>query len=803
MWKLPPTRPSQPSGVSGRYVNEPIYELSVMIRIRTLVSSIVLSGTSLASAAVDFSHEVLPLLKEKCVKCHTNGKYKGGLSMDTREAILKSEGAIAGKSGESEIILRVLHSDPEERMPPETDPLMEAEVALLKRWIDEGLPWEEGLTFKKSGWKAPVRPRSVELPGGDETMNPIDRIVRAYFDEKKISAPAMLDDRAYLRRVSLDLVGLLPEPVEVESFVADKAPGKRARLASELLGRERDYAEHWLSFWNDLLRNDYAGTGFIDGGRKQVSGWLYQALLENKPYDAFVRELIDATPETEGFIRGIKWRGNVNASQVQEVQFAQNISQVFLGENMKCASCHDSFINDWKLADAYALAAIIAPSPLELHRCDKPTGEIAKAAFLFPELGTIDPAAPPKERLRQAAALMTSPGNGRLARTVVNRIWQRLLGRGLVEPVDIMGNRPWSEDVLDYLGTRLADDGYDLKKLMELIVTSRTYQSESTEPYKGPAEDYVFEGPTMKRLTSEQFVDAVWKIAGAAPGKADAPVKFSTSAATVDLPGQFIWMTADRDKHQSGESGDFSTDFRVDGAAKSGSAIITCDNSYELFVNGTLVGKDDDWMVAERYDVLKHLRPGWNSIRVHATNGGSGPNAAGLFCAIIVDGNPVTVTGKDWSVNGRPAALLGDRNTWGQPLGDAMANLAAGGGDASPVRASLVNASMLMRALGRPNREQVVTTRPSELSTLQALELNNGKEFVALLEKGAAKLIADHPEASVDAIAETLYREALGRAPDGMELAIAREIAGGKVTPEGIADLLWSVLMLPEFQLVR
>ena len=70
-----------------------------------------------------------------------------------------------------------------------------------------------------------------------------------------------------------------------------------------------------MTFWNDLLRNDYAGTGFIDGGRAQITGWLYDALLKNKPYDVFVRELISPTPESEGFAKGIIWRGQVNASQ--------------------------------------------------------------------------------------------------------------------------------------------------------------------------------------------------------------------------------------------------------------------------------------------------------------------------------------------------------------------------------------------------------------------------------------------------------------------------------------------------------
>ncbi len=128
-------------------------------------------------------------------------------------------------------------------------------------------------------------------------------------------------------------------------------------------------------------------------------------------------------------------------------------------------SCHDSFIDTWKLADAYGLAAITAEQPLEIYRCDHPTGKMAAARFLWPELGSIDPAAPRAKRLEQFAALVTHPDNGRFQRTIVNRIWQRLMGRGIVQPVDVMANRPWSEDLLDYLAGFLVDEQFDLKKL--------------------------------------------------------------------------------------------------------------------------------------------------------------------------------------------------------------------------------------------------------------------------------------------------------------------------------------------------
>src|SRR5262249_62273554 len=118
-----------------------------------------------------------------------------------------------------------------------------------------------------------------------------------------------------------------------------RPPGKRARLARRLPHARRAYADHWLTFWNDLLRNDYIGTGYIDGGRKQISAWIYRSLIENQPYDRFVRELISPSPESEGFIRGIKWRGGGDASPIRGRQFSQSGSRVCFGVKMNMASC--------------------------------------------------------------------------------------------------------------------------------------------------------------------------------------------------------------------------------------------------------------------------------------------------------------------------------------------------------------------------------------------------------------------------------------------------------------------------------
>src|SRR5262245_53682770 len=166
---------------------------------------------------VDFAHDVVPTIKARCAKCHTNGTYKGSLSLDTRESLLRKKAATPGKSAESEMIKRVTSDDKEVRMPPEGERLTAKEVATLKAWIDEGLAREPGFSFKAQGYLAPLKPRRPAIPAG--TGHPIDRILGAYFAANKVSAPPPLDDAAFVRRVYLDIIGLLPAASELDAFL--------------------------------------------------------------------------------------------------------------------------------------------------------------------------------------------------------------------------------------------------------------------------------------------------------------------------------------------------------------------------------------------------------------------------------------------------------------------------------------------------------------------------------------------------------------------------------------------------------
>ncbi|SIN65861.1 DUF1549 domain-containing protein [Algoriphagus halophilus] len=608
--------------------------------------------------------EVRMVFAHNCYKCHSGAKIEGELRLDEKEYVFEGgengKVIVPGSPSESELIRRInLKKGHKEVMPAKGNLLNDQEKALLELWIQKGAPWPDGAAQQSVYRVAELAPRSPELPNPSNGLsNPIDLWVNQYFNQHGINWPEEVSDRVYLRRIYLDVIGLIPSQAEFESFIKDNRPNKRSIWLNELLNRDQDYATHWLTFWNDALRNDYTGTGYITNGRYNITDWLYKSLEENKPYDLFVKELLNPSEKSKGFIEGIRWRGTVNASQRTELQAAQNVGQVILGLNLKCASCHDSFISDWKLEESYAFANIFADSTLEISRCEQPTGKMADTRILWEELGDIAYAASRSEKLKQLAENLVQPANGRMYRTIVNRIWKQMMGRGIVEPVDEMDNEPWSQDLLDWLATDFVENGYNIKRLIAQIGNSKIYQAKSTG-YKTAdqllAEDFQFEGMVRRRLTAEQFSDAV-------------------------------------------------------------STVV-----YPLF-------KPEE----QRYQ-------------------------------------PYELTPES-------------------------------GSSVNYVRAALVANNDFLKALGRPNREIVSTSRDSQASLLQALELTNGILLDSALIMGAKNWEANYP--NTDQLTEAIYEKTLNRKPEEKELEVARKVMGSDPQKEQIQDFLWAVLLLPEFQLI-
>lgn len=628
------------------------------------VVSDVPSSTSVAlntNQIQELTMNVRSILAHNCYSCHNATKSKGGLRMDKKELLFKGGESgpilVAGNVSKSEIIRRIkLPTSHDDAMPTKGKRVSKEDIAMLEYWIQQGAPWAAGP--EKSLYRvAALEPRLPVVPSSNARLNhPIDLFVNEYFKKNKISWPKSVDDKTYIRRVYLDITGLLPSAENIADFVQDTRSNKREILVDKLLVNNDGYAQHWLTFWNDVLRNDYSGTGYITNGRFGITKWLYGSLKNNKPYNTFVKELISPTKESEGFIRGIQWRGTINSSQSTEMQAAQNVSQVLLGLNLKCTSCHDSFISDWKLDEAYAFANVFSNKTLEIHRCDLPTGRMAGYGVLYNSLGKIKETSITADRLIQLADILVQKKNGRLYRTLVNRVWAQLMGRGIIEPVDMMDNEPWSQDLLDWLASDFTANGYDIKRLMRQIVLSKTYQTPAVglkESQMLTASSFVFRGIMKRRITAEQFADAV------------------------------------------------SQSF------------------YPIYTDSALV---------------KKMLPA------------------------------------DFK-NDIPFA-----------------------------RASLVKNDAFLTALGRPNRENVSTSRISQANLLQALELTNGNKFNLSLRKGAE--IWAQKYSTGESLVKALYLKALGREPNAKELSLAVKYIGKKPSVEGIHDLVWAVTLLPEFQLI-
>lgn len=790
---------------------------------------------------IDFAHDVVPILETACTQCHGRGKSNGGFKLDTREDVLKGDVLVPGDSASSYLIELVAGIDPDNVMPQKGKRLTPEEVGLLRAWIDQGLPWDEGVFLGKKE-SVRIQPRRVSPP--DQTglfgsQNPIDRFMARYFEEKGIQPGLPVSDALFLKRVYLDIQGLLPGEADYKTFLADPDPEKRTQMVDRLLADPRPYAEHWLTFWNDLLRNDYRGTGFIDGGREQITSWLFNALVENLPYDRFVRELMDPVEGSRGFTKGIVWRGVVNASQKPEMQAAQNISQVFMGVNLKCASCHDSFINDWRLSDAYGLASIYAEDKMEMYQCDKPTGEFADLNFIYPELGTLTPDATRAERIKELAQIVTGPENGRLTRTIVNRLWARLMGRGLVEPVDEMDAAAWNEDLLDWLAVDLSDHDYDLKHTLATIMTSRTYQLPAFDHAATQDGEFVFTGPLVRRLSAEQFRDALGNILNhwyerphtrvdLLAAREAKPSEDTSSQPILLTEPKWIWNRKESNIESPTGKMFFRKSFHLESVPEVARLVACADDSFTLYINGKKMVSGSDHKKPEYTAIESALQTGRNVVAVEAVNGSDKANPAGLMVYLILRDAPTETrssetVGSDlatdsswiWSSSEYPDWEKPDFNTeaWAQsielgslqtPPWENERHFKSGillALSIYEIRASLVAADPLQTALGRPNREQVHTTRPYQATTLQALALTNGKALAEIIKAGADSLVKD-TVTSPEMWMTRLYWQALGRGPYTQELALTRDWLGDSLSKNDMEDLIWSIAMHPEFQLI-
>lgn len=630
--------------------------------------------------------------------------------------------------------------------------------------------------------------------------NPIDRALERYWAKNGVKIPSPVSDSVFARRVYLDIWGLLPAPDQLFKFERDDRPDKRRLLIQQLLSGRHNYSEHWISFWNDLLRND---EGVLyEGARESITQWLLQALEDNLPYDRFVSKLLNPTTpdDPKGFLIGVNWRGDVSASQIPPMQAAQNSAQVFLGVNLKCNSCHDSFISNWKLKDAYGLASFFSETPLDIYRCDVKIGEKSSVKFLYPEIGTADPNSSLAERRAAAARLFTCKENTRFARTFVNRIWDRLFGRGMVTSVDDMDGAPWDSELLDVLVDEFIDHGYDIQFLLERIILSRAYQSPAIlEPAR--QKDVIFRGPLLRRLTAEQYVDAISSITG--EWRVLAPEESGTGIYSRE------WRLKSSPLTRS-----LGRPIR-DQVYTTRNAEATTLQALEL-VNGATL----DSLLARGAKRVLGLLPGAPS---------------NLFDSGVVKSKPVSV---DIDVTGVNELWLLTEDTdsydpartvagWVTPelsgpqaehaaLPVQMSDLHFKGRDAAKAFITTVPSEHVFNIAGKGYTRFRATVGVDQKSLIN--EIGPRIRFFVFAEKpDHAQLVRVTPERPVPLLHEKftanslitrLYLYALSRKPQPEEERVALEIlkttnGSNKIAAEALEDLLWAVFQSPEFQYIH
>ncbi|MCE9528670.1 MAG: DUF1553 domain-containing protein [Planctomycetales bacterium] len=325
-----------------------------------LLVSLVVPAFS-AEPKVDFAREIRPLLAKKCFACHGPDEEhrEGGLRLDIQEGATKkletgSVAVVAGKSGESELVRRILSTDDNERMPPKATgiALTEAQKALFKRWIDEGASYAPHWAYVK-----PVRAPLPEVKQKDWPKSHIDTFILAKLEQAGLAPMPPADKYTLIRRVSLDLRGLPPTPQEVEEFVKDADPKAFEKLVDKFLA-DPAYGERWARMWMDQARYaDSRGYG-SDPLRPNIwryRDWIIDAFNANKPYDQFTTEQIagDLLPNATldqkvatAFHRNTmtNTEGGTDDEEFRVAAVKDRVDttmQVWMGLTMGCAKCHN------------------------------------------------------------------------------------------------------------------------------------------------------------------------------------------------------------------------------------------------------------------------------------------------------------------------------------------------------------------------------------------------------------------------------------------------------------------------------
>ena len=531
---------------------------------------------------IDFNRDIRPILSDRCLKCHgfDEPNRKGGLRLDTREGITApAESGVApvisGDPSASALMDRVSHADPDLRMPPADagPPLTAAQIEKLRAWIAQGAAWSPHWALAK-----PQRPPLPRVRDKEWGSHPVDRFLLARMESAGVQPSLPADRRTVVRRLHLDLLGLPPSPAEVASAVDDVQPDWYERLVDRLLENPH-YGERIGRIWLDAAR--YAdSSGYANDKVRSIwpyRDWVVNAINADMPFDQFTIEqlagdlleqpTIDQVVAT-GFHRNTphQYEGGSDPEQYRVDRVKNRVDTtgtVWLGLTIGCAQCHThkydpishteyyqlyAFFNSDDEPESWAVDVEKKTTSLVMQPLSTPraTHRHLRGSFLSPgePVAAITPAAlhpfqaqrPNAANRLDLARWLVAADNPLTARVIVNRMWLHLFGAGLVQTENDFGSQgalPSHPELLDWLAVRFMTDGWSMKSLQRLLVTSAAYRQSSVR-----REDLDSVDPTNQlvarqsrhRVEAEVVRDLALGASGLLAGTMGGPAVFPTVA---------------------------------------------------------------------------------------------------------------------------------------------------------------------------------------------------------------------------------------------------------------------------------
>jgi hypothetical protein len=397
------------------------------------------------------------------------------------------------------------------------------EVAILCRYLEELVPVRLTYLEPKPGfqWKSPPE------------NNYVDKFVFSKLKMLSIDASELCTDQEFIRRAYMDACGILPSAEETQKFLASTDPNKRAKLVDELLERP-EYSDLWTLKWSDVFRS--SRKTIQTKGTYVFQKWLRSHIDRNTPFDQVVREVI-----TSGGSTFSNPPANYYRIARDPTSLAETTAQLFFGVRMQCAKCHNHPFERWTQDDYYSMAAwfvrvkqkpdIYEPgnkgkdgaeiiySERSGEMTQPRTGKTMQPKFMG---GAVASVAPTQDRREVLAGWMTSADNPFVPKSIVNRIWYHLMGRGIVEPVDDFrdSNPSANDELLDALAKDFVGKKFDAKAIIRTIMNSRTYQLSAQTTEFNKDDNKYFSHAITKLHTAEQLLDAICFVT-------DVPEKFA------------------------------------------------------------------------------------------------------------------------------------------------------------------------------------------------------------------------------------------------------------------------------------